>query len=291
MIPILIAALTALATPASMMDQVHTVRIETSSGTIELSTALAISPNHAIALCIFSPENPVTVETSSGILFPDSLIVSPDLGMVIMVFKEDVFSSYQIPSNIVPDIGENLTIIGHGLSGILAVDGRAREKYPDGSFLLTSDLRDGLMGAAVFNENDEYVGIITGMIRPDRQFNESDDRDYLVLYPSQIWYMWAKLVVLSEEYTEYSFGVTALSNISLTFSRPSGIHILSVSTGSRAWEAGLRPGDLITHINGTPVYHPETLRGLLILSDNTLQATVLRNTFERNIPIPPFKQD
>lgn len=291
MIPFLIAALTALATPPSMIDQVHTVRIETSSGTIELSTALAISPNHAVALCIFSSDNSVTVETSSGILFPDSLIVSPDLGMVILVFKDDVFDSYQIPSNIVPDIGEKLTIIGHGLSGILAVEGRAREQYPDGSFLMTSDLRDGLMGAAVFNENDDYVGIITGMIMPERQFNESDARDYLVLYPSQIWYMWAKLIVLTEEYTEYSFGVTALSNISFTCSRPSGIHIVSVSTGSRAWEVGLRPGDLITHIDGTPVYHPETLRGLLILSDNTLQATVLRDTFERIIPIPPFEQN
>jgi hypothetical protein len=291
MIPFLIAVIVGFANPSTIMDQVHTVRIETSSGSIELYTAVAVSPNHAVALCIFSSDNSVTVETSSGILFPDSFIVSPDLGMVMMIFEEEVFNNYQIPSNTIPDIGECLTIIGHGLSGILAVEGRAREQYPDGSFLLSSDLRDGLMGAAVFNENNVYVGIITGMIRPDRQFNEPDERDYLVLYPSQIWYMWAKLVVLSEEYTEYSFGITALSSISLTFSRPSGIHIISVSTGSRAWEAGLRPGDLITHINGTPVYHPETLRGLLILSDDTLQATVLRNTYERNIPIPSFEQN
>lgn len=290
MIPFLIA-LTLLTTPVSMMDQVHTVRIETSSGRIELSTAVAVSPNHAVALSIFSSDNSVTVETSSGILYPDSFIVSPDLGMVIIFFEEEVFDSYQIPSNVIPDLGENLKIIGNGLSGILSVNGRAREQYPDGSFLLSSDLREGLMGAAVFNDNYEYVGIITGMIRPDRQFNEPDERDFLVLYPSQIWYMWVKLVVLSEEYTEYSFGVTALSNISLTCSRPSGIHIVSVSTGSRAWEAGLRPGDLITHINGTPVYHPETLRGLLILSDDVLQATVLRDTFERSIPIPPFEQN
>ncbi|MEN8209227.1 MAG: PDZ domain-containing protein [Candidatus Fermentibacteria bacterium] len=289
MIPFLLAVITGLANPASVMDQVHTVRIETLSGTIELATAVSISPNHAVTLCIFSSDNSVTVETPSGILFPDSFIVSPDLGIVILIFDQDVFESYQIPTDIVPNIGESLTIVGHGLSGILAVDGRTKEQYPDGSFLLSSDLRDGLMGAAVFNNSDQYVGIITGMIRPDRQFNEPDQRDYLVLYPSQIWYMWAKLVVLSEVYSEYSFGVTALANISLTHSLPSGIHIVSVSTGSRAWEAGLRPGDLITHINGTPVYHPETLRGLLILSDDILQATVLRNTYERNIPIPPFE--
>ncbi len=291
MIPFLLAVIVGVANPPSVMDQVHTVRIETASGTIELSTAVSISPNHAVTLCIFSSDNSVTVETSSGILFPDSFIVSPDLGMVIMIFEDDVFDTYQIPSDIIPEIGERLTIIGHGLSGILAVDGRAREQYPDGSFLLSSDLRDGLMGAAVFNNNDEYVGIITGMIRPDRQFSEPDDRDYLVLYPSRIWYMWAKLIVLSEEYTEYSFGVITRSSISLTCSRPSGIHIVSVSNGSRAWEAGLRPGDLITHIDGTPVYQPETLRGLLILSDHTLEATILRDTYERIIPIPPFEQN
>ncbi len=288
MIQFLITA-AVLATSVSPMDQVHTVRIEVSPAAIELSTAVAISPNHAVALCIFSPENSVSLETASGLLYPDSFIVSPDLGMVIMIFEDDVFENYQIPSNVIPEIEEKLTIIGHGLGGVIAVEGRAKEQYPDGSFLITSDLREGLMGAAVFNDNNEYIGIITGIIRPDIQFQDTVDRDFLVLYPSQIWYMWSKLVVLSREYTEYSFGVTALSSISLTCTRPSGIHIVSVSIGSIAWKSGLRPGDLITHLNGTPVYHPETLRGLLILSDDSLRARVLRNTFERDISIPPFE--
>ncbi len=273
------------------MDQVHTVRIERSPGTIELSTAVSISPNHAVTLCIFSPDNSVALETSSGIHFPDSIIAAPDLGMVIMVFEEDIFDSYQIPSDAIPDIGDNLTIIGHGLSGVMAVEGRTRDQYPDGSLLLSSSLREGLMGAAVFNSSGEYVGIITGVIRPESQFNETDERDYLVLYPSQIWYMWTKLAVMPEAATEHSFGVTALSSISLSRSRSSGIQIVSVSIGSLAWTAGLRPGDLITHINDTPVYHPETLRGFLVLSDDTLRTTVVRDTFERNISIPSFGQD
>jgi hypothetical protein len=284
-------AMTIFAVPSSVMDQVHTVRIETSPGTIELSTAVAISPKHAVTLCLFTSDNSVTVETHSGILYPDSFIVSPDLGLVILTFDEDVFENYQIPTDAVPEIGDNLSIVGQGLSGVLAVDGRAREQYPDGSFLVTSDLRDGLMGAAVFNSENQYIGIITGIIRPDLQFQESNSRDYLVLYPTQIWYMWSKLIVLSEEISEHSFGVTALSSISLTRSRSSGIQIVSVTTGSRAWEAGLRPGDLITHIDGTPVYHPETLRGLLILSSDTLTATVQRDTFDRYISIPPFSQN
>jgi len=287
MISILLS-LTLIIAPGSILEQVHTVRIETSPGNVELSTAVSISPNHALALCIFSNENSVTVETDSGATHPDSFIFSPDLGLVIMAFDKDVFDSYQIPSNTAPDIGETLTIIGHEIDGVLTVESTTRERYPDGSFLLTSDIRNGLMGAAVFNGNDEYVGIITGVIRPDHHFPGSDNPEYLVLYPGQIWYMWPKLIVMSLERTEYSFGITALSSISLSRSKPSGIHIVSVSVGSRAWKTGLRPGDLITEIDGTPVYHPETLRGLLILSDDTLNATVLRNTFERTILIPPF---
>jgi len=273
---------------SSVSDNVHMLRIETTPGTIELSTAVAISPNHAAALCMFTSENSVTVETESGILHPDSLIISPDLGIVIMQFDDQVFEEYEIPSSSIPEIGETLSIIGHGLSGIIAVDGAAREQYPDGSFLLTSDIIEGLMGAAVFNSNDEYVGIVTGIIRPERQFNDINARDFIVLYPTQIWYMWSKLAVLEEEIEGHSFGVTALSSISLTCSRPSGIHIVSVTVGSTAWDTGLRPGDLITHIDGTPVYHPETLRGMLLLSEDTLNVTVLRDTYERDILIPPF---
>lgn len=154
------------------MDQVLPLRIVTSYGVLELFTAVAISPNYAVTLCIFSPDDSVTVETSSGIPYPDSIIVSPDMGMVKMTFYEEIFDSYQISSDVIPDIGEILTIIGHRLAGVIAVEGRAREQCPDGSFLLTSDPRDGFMGAAVFSFNEEYVGIITGIIRPDRQFRK-----------------------------------------------------------------------------------------------------------------------
>jgi len=279
------------ATSSTVMEQVHTIRIETSPGTIELSTAVAISSNHALSLCTFPPDNIVTIETSSGFFCPDSLIISSDLGLVVLAFDEEIFDSYQTPSNIVPETGETLSIIGQGLSGLLSAECTVSKRYPDGSILLTSGTREGLMGAAVFNSDDKYIGVITGIIRPDSPLPQNDNRDYLVLYPSQIWYMWAKLATLPEEYTEYPFGVTALSSISLTCSRSSGIYIVSVAAGSIAWETGLRPGDLITHIDGTPVYHPETLRGLLILSKDSLRVRVLRDEFERIIIIPQFNPE
>ncbi|OPL18452.1 MAG: hypothetical protein AVO35_03740 [Candidatus Aegiribacteria sp. MLS_C] len=281
--------LTALgaAEPVPAISDVHTVRIGTYGGAIELCTAVSISPRHAVSLGIFSPDDSIALETAEGIIVPDSLVFSPDLGIVIMRFDRDVFVSYREPSTVVPEPGDAVIIIGQGLSGTVEVGGRAIERYPDGSFLVSAELREGLMGAAVFNTGGEYLGLITGLIRPSRQYPGEDGRDYLVLYPSQIWYMWAKLVMLERDFSEYTFGVTALSSISLTRERASGIQIISVVSGSRAWICGLRPGDLITHIDGTPVYHPETLRGLLVLSEDTLKALVMRENFYRELSLPP----
>lgn len=278
------------AVQASFIDNVHTVRVADSPGSIELCTAVSISPSHAAVLSLFSIEDSVSVETSSGFHYPDSMIASPDLGIVIMCFDEDIFQSYQEPSTAVPSIGDEVTIIGQGLNGLIEVHGSARERYPDGSFLISAGLRDGLMGAAVFSGSGDYLGMITGIISTSRQFPNNGGREYLVLYPSQIWYMWALLAVMEKgPSSQHSFGVTALSSISLTASRPSGIHLVSVDPAGMAWECGLRPGDLITHIDSTPVYHPETLRGLLILSEDTLAARVMRNDYRRDISIPPFQ--
>ncbi len=287
MIFLLILFLSILTTESDVIEQIHTMRTGSKLGTIELSTAVSISPSHAVALCMFSPGTPVTLDTENGMIPPDSVIFSQDLGIILLVFNDEVFHEYQIPSDHLPEIGETLQIIGQGLNGIVTVEGTVLEQYPDGAVLLTSKLREGLMGAAAFDDNSRFIGIITGTIQPEFQFPENPDQDYLVLYPSQIWYMWAQLAIQSEEYSGPPFGVTALSSISLSRNRPSGIQLISVTESSTAWNIGLRPGDLITHINNIPVYHPETLRGLLILSEDTLEARILNRNQERFVLIPP----
>lgn len=276
-----------LTTEPNFIEQVHAMRIGRMPGTVELSSAISISPSHAVALCMFYPGTPVILDTDKGAISPDSIVFSPDLGIVMLIFTEEVFQDYQIPSDQLPGIGETLQIIGQELNGIINVEATIVEQYPDGAVLLSSELREGLMGAAAFDESGMFVGIITGTIQPEFQFPENTDKDYLVLYPSQIWYMWAQLASQSEEHTGKPFGVVALSSISLSRNRSSGIQLVSVTESSTAWNIGLRPGDLITHINDIPVYHPETLRGLLILSEDTLEARIITRNQERFILIPP----
>lgn len=289
MIFLLLLLSSILTTESNITEQVHSMRTGSMPGTVELSSAVSISPSHAVALCMFYPGTPVTLDMGTGIIQPDSIVFSPDLGIVLLIFKEEVFQDYQIPSDHLPRIGETLKIIGQELNGTVTVEGTIMEQYPDGAVLLASELREGLMGAAAFDDRGRFVGIITGTIQPEFQFPENTDQDYLVLYPSQIWYMWAQLAVQSEEFTGQTFGVVALSSISLSRNRSSGIQLVSVTENSTAWNVGLRPGDLITHINSIPVYHPETLRGLLILSEDTLEAKVLTRNQERYIFIPPFR--
>ena len=267
---------------------VHTVRVGTCPGTIEITSAVSISPRHAVSLSIFNSENKVTVETEDGAICPDTMVVSPDLGIVVMIFEEDVFDDYCMPSQNVPEIGDELIVVGNGLNGLLVVEGETREQYPDGSFLISTDLRHGMMGAAVFTQEGDFAGLITGILRTSSITSDTYS-EHLVLYPSQIWYMWPKLIVLERQMSESSFGVMARSSISLTPDDCSGIHIVSVTPDGRAWKCGLRPGDLITHINGTRVYHPETLRGLLLLLDDTLDVHVIREDFQRDLRVVPLE--
>ncbi|GEM_PF-447092 len=283
---IIILTVTALATHPS--DQVFTLRVEEPPGSIELSTVVAISPSCAVTLAVFLPSAPVSVETPEGVFIPDSIVVSQDLGLFVLLFDEDVFPLSQMPSDAAPPQGEPLVIVGQGLSGLLTVEGSTVERYPDGAILVSAPLIEGLMGAAVFDSKDRFIGIITGVIEPESSIlNINESHEYLVLYPTQIWYMWAQLASADISISAEPFGVTAMSSISLNENRPSGIQLLSVTDGSEAWNIGFRPGDLITRIDHIPVYHPETLRGLRLLSEDTLTAVVWCRNGERTVFIPP----
>jgi len=283
---IFLLAVTVLAAQPS--DQVFTLRVEEPPGSIELSTVVAISPNCAVTLAVFIPTAPVSIETPAGVFIPDSIVVSQDLGLFVLLFEEDVFPLSQMPSDAAPPPGEPLVIVGQGLSGLLTVEGTTVERYPDGAILVSAPLIEGLMGAAVFDSRDRFIGIITGVIEPESPLlNINASHEYLVLYPTQIWYMWAQLASADISVSAEPFGVTAMSSISLSEGRPSGIQLLSVTDGSEAWNIGFRPGDLITRIDGTPVYHPETLRGLRLLSQDTLTAVVWCRYSERTVFIPP----
>jgi len=228
------------------------------------------------------------------VVSPDSIITDGDIGLSILVFKDPLFSDYQMPIYSETLEGELLRIIGQGINGIVIIEESAGQICHDGSVLISASLSDGFMGAAVFNQQDLFLGVISGLEysttpnMPEFYSMVDTASETLVLYPTSIWYMWAQLVVNPPESSDgFRFGITAMANTSIGNSNiPPGILLISVEEGGFAWNCGLQPGDIITELNEQAVYHPYTLRGLLLTSEDSLEAVVWNRNNTRMLKIP-----
>ncbi len=267
------------------MEPLVSIAREVSPGNIELCNAVAISPECAITLFTFCDDCTPYLMSGDSTLLPDSVIVFRDMGLSMLRFPDDTFSSYRLPSEDLPEIGELLTIVGQSVSGIIAVQAYADSQTNDGAIVLSVAPISGLMGAPVFNDENGFIGIVTGVIEVPEAHNVRSAR--IALLPTQLWYMWAQLAMFDYEINTPPFGVTAMSFTCTELDgRPAGILLISVTQGSTADVSGLIRGDLITDINGMRVYHPETLRGLLVTSDQDLTLRVLREDTYIELVIP-----
>jgi serine protease Do/serine protease DegQ len=57
-----------------------------------------------------------------------------------------------------------------------------------------------------------------------------------------------------------------------------GVEVVSVRPGSKAWEAGLRPGDIITSVNQRPVADPDELAAQVKSSSKLLLLNLTRDS-------------
>jgi hypothetical protein len=267
-------------------EAVITLRVQSSGETVQLATATAISPRHVVTLAPFANAGVPYIEQESGVLSPQTVL--PDLGLAILSHEDEVFDSYVLPAEDLPADGDPLVLVGQGRAGRVRTEGRILKRQSDGTFLLSTDRMEGMMGAAAFTADGDFVGIVTGLstVAHASRFS-STVSERLVVLPSQIWQLWAKLAIFGQEYRGPSFGVTAIAYAS-SGSTPSGVHLLAVEPDSPAWECGLRPGDLVVHVGETHIYHPLTLRGLLITAEDTLSLSVRRaGCPPRTVAVPP----
>ncbi len=266
------------------MEPLVSIARETVPGNYELCNGIAISPECAVTLSSFCCEGEPFLISGDSMLYPDSVILFRDMGLSMLRFREDTFSSWRLPSDILPDIGDPMLIVGHGISGIVAVQAFADSQTADGAIILSTGPYSGLMGAPVFDTDDRLIGIVTGVIDIHTTLNTSESR--IAMLPTQLWYMWAQLAMFEEDYTGPSFGVTAMSFTCTELDgRPAGILLISVTEGTPADSVGFMRGDLITEINGMRVYHPETLRGMVITSDEPFTVRVLRDSVTLDLVI------
>jgi hypothetical protein len=284
---LMLAALAAATDGSSVV----TIRREGSPGVTELSTGVAISSHHVITLSAFAtPDSPPVVEIDGEILSPDTIYFSEGLGLAILAFSGRPFESWSPPAEGLPEAGSLLTLAGQGVSGPVTISGRVSRIYEDGAVLLAAPRMDGLMGAGAFDEYGEFVGLVRGVITTSLDNSPSGSTEFLAMLPSQTWSVWAYLAMEGAWTGGQPFGVTATAFSSVNSDeKPSGVLIVAVDDESPACECGLRPGDLVVSMDSMRVYHPETMRGLLLDADDSLDAVVWTRGTLHNVRLPALR--
>ncbi len=283
-------ALAALLAAGTVFPPVVTIRRERVPGVTELSTGVAISERHVAALSAFTGlEATSFVEYDGSLYEPDTIYICPDLGIAVLTFGSSIFDEFSEPESRVPDIGESLTLVGQGISGMISISGRVVRHYDDGALLLSAPRMEGLMGACAFDGEGRLVGLVTGVVTISPQNVSATSIDYLAVLPTQMWYIWAGLAMEGSPRNDVPFGITATSCASSQADdRPAGVLVVAVDTGSIADRCGLRPGDVITMVDTVRTYHPEAVRGLLMQTRDSLDAEVWSRGSSRFISLPPL---
>ncbi len=290
MLSLLVVLLSALSYLAGPEEAVVAVQRDRPAGVTEVMTGIAISPRHVILLASFAtPDAPPYVVSGRLRVEPDTVFFSHDLGLAILSFEDAGFEGFLKPSEELPEIGDAVRLVGHGVTGTVTAEGRVLEESPDGIFLVSAPRVDGLMGAGAFDSEGRFIGVIRGAIVPSLSSRATVGADYLALLPSRSWCVWSELATSGQWHSTSTFGVTATSCSDLSGERPSGVLIVAVDDGSPACLCGLRPGDIVTHMESIRVFHPETMRGLLIFAEDSIEARVWTRGAERSVILPPLR--
>ncbi|MCD6588081.1 MAG: PDZ domain-containing protein [Candidatus Fermentibacteraceae bacterium] len=251
---------------------------------VEVCSGVAVSSSHVVTLFAFTRDSDVFLIEKGNRLYPDSVVNFRDMGLSMLFFEEDVFTSYEQPRCTHPANGAALMIIADHPTGLSVVRTFPMEQLSDGALLLASPPTSELMGAPVFDAYDRLSGIITG------SFDPGDGRgELMAMIPCDLWYFWVETVLSDAGMNTPLFGITAMPATS-GLSAVQGILVLDVEDGSPAEDCGLMKGDIITMINGTEVYHPEALRVMVQNSTEELTVTLQRDMETTEIVIPSLQQ-
>lgn len=251
---------------------------------VEVCSGVAVSPGHAVTLFAFTQNSDVFIIEKGIRLYPDSVISFRDVGLSMLIFHDDVFTSYEQPRYTSPAIGASLMIVADHPTGLSVTRTFPLEQLSDGALLLASPPASELMGSPVFDAYDRLAGIVTG------SFDTGDGRGELIaLLPCNLWYFWTEEILSDAGMHTPLFGITAMPATS-GLSPVQGILLLDVEINSPAYRCGLLEGDIITEIDGEKVYHPEALRVMIQNSTEELDVMVQRDSETTEIVIPSFRQ-
>lgn len=192
--------------------------------------------------------------------------------------------------DIVLAVGNPLGIGQTVTSGIISAKGR-NTGLSNGSFedFLQTDapINKGNSGGALVNTNGELVGINSQIVSTT---GASIGLGFAI--PSNMARTVMDQLIEHGNVTRGQLGVsvqpiTSDLAASLGLKQAEGVLVGSVAPGSAADKSGLKPGDAITELNGTPIHDSNTFRNTIASTapGTQITLTIVRNGQQQKIPV------
>ena len=199
---------------------------------------------------------------------PDDLAVIQVTGATNLVPAHFADSSKLQVGDIVLAMGNPLGLSSSVTDGIISAVGRtvseSQEAGSPGATLpdviqTSAAINPGNSGGALVNLADEVVGIPT-LAATDQQLGGAAPGIGFAIASNVVTDIAAQIIKNGHVTASHRAAIgVSVQTVTGPDGQPAGVGVVSVTPGGAAAKAGLRPGDVITAINGTPVTDTESL--------------------------------
>jgi serine protease Do len=266
------------------------------SGFIIDSSGIIVTNNHVV-----KDARTVTVTLSDGNTYPAKIIgtdAKTDLAVIKisvghpLPYLEFGDSADVIPGEWVVAMGNPFGLDGTVTAGIVSALGRDIGDGPYDKFIqIDAPINEGNSGGPLFNQHGQVIGINTAILSPTGGsvgIGFAIPADMIKRVTAQL-ITGGKVVrgYLGVAAQEISPQMAQALNLPAGDSAKDGALVAAVSPGSPADHAGLKPGDVITGVNGSPVTNPGDLASDIANVDPNHDASItfLRNGQQQSISV------
>lgn len=256
------------------------------SGVIVGANGIVVTNNHVI-----EGASDIKIALADGREFESTVVLKDErIDLAVLKIKGDVkFSTLPLGDSDAVQVGDLVLAIGNPFgvgqtvtSGIVSALARNQVRSGDFGFFIQTDaaINPGNSGGGLVNMNGELIGINTAIFS---RGGGSNGVGFAI--PANL----VKTFVASAEHGNATFdrpfigatfdAVTSEVAEALGLDRARGALISRVQAGSPAEKAGMKPGQVVTAVNGIAVEHPDALgyRLTTVGIGGTAKITVIAN--------------
>ena len=264
------------------------------SGVIVGAKGIVVTNNHVI-----EGASDIKIALADGREYESTVVLKDErVDLAVLKIKADVdFTALPLGDSDAVQVGDLVLAIGNPFgvgqtvtSGIVSALARNQVRSGDFGFFIQTDaaINPGNSGGALINMNGELIGINTAIFS---RGGGSNGVGFAI--PANL----VKTFIASAENGSATFDrpfigatfdpVTSEVAEALGLDRARGALVSQVQAGSPAEKAGMKPGQVVTAVNGVPVEHPDALgyRLTTVGIGGTARITVIADGKEKELTL------